>query len=652
MASTLDEYNRACKLGKKAVQKALSDGRYPYLHALDNMIDSRTSMTEITVGTMEIPLDLVAGTVTKGRQESFAKNFMPILGSETEFGTKWILLYNYQMERGISDAIKVIEFMGKFYVSEGNKRVSVLKYLEQPTILADVTRILPPVSDDIEVKIYFEFLEFYKSTQIYNIRFSEEGSYEKLAEAMGLTLGEQWDEDTVMDLKSAFLNFSKAYKAGGGSVFSITEGDAFLVYIGMYRYESLVGALPEEIKKNLANIWKEIRIRANGNQISFSEEPQLQKKSVIPLIDNIMKKSYSEQHPLKIFFIYNGDLTKSRWINGHEQGRKEIEEKYPGIIKTSAVDLMATEEEFDEAVDKAAAEGTELIITTSPIQMEQALRASVKYPNIKFLNCSVHLSHSAVRTYYGRMYEAKFLLGVIAASLAKDHRIGYVSTYPICGNIANINAFAIGASMVDPEAKIYLTWSCLKDEYWREYIKENDLNIVSGPDLIRPTNADNEYGLYSRNDDGSITNIAFPVWNWGKYYDLIVQTVLNGAWDAEAADLKDKAINYWWGMTSGVIDISQCDIIPYCTTKLISAMKKSITSDVCNPFDGELRSQDGIIKPDDSPRLTNEEIIDMNWLNDNVVGSIPKFEELTESAQETVKANGMPIVGRGEMSIT
>ena len=176
MASTLDEYNRACKLGKKTVQKALSDGRYPYLHALDNMIDSRTSMTEITVGTMEIPLDLVAGTVTKGRQESFARNFMPILGPETEFGTKWILLYNYQMEKGISDAIKVIEFMGKFYVVEGNKRVSVLKYLEQPTILADVTRILPPVSDDPEVKIYYEFLEFYKSSQIYNIKFSEEGS--------------------------------------------------------------------------------------------------------------------------------------------------------------------------------------------------------------------------------------------------------------------------------------------------------------------------------------------------------------------------------------------------------------------------------------------------------------------------------------------
>jgi len=653
MASTLDEYNKARKLGNKAVQKALSDGRYPYLHALDNMIGSRTSMPEVTVGTMEIPLDLVAGTVTKGRQESFARNFMPILAPETEFGTKWILLYNYQMERGISDAIKCVEFMGKFYVIEGNKRVSVLKYLQQPTILADVTRILPPVSDDSDVKIYYEFLEFYKSTQIYNIRFSEEGSYEKLAEAMGLTLGEQWDEDTIMDLKSAYLNFSKAYHTGGGSAFSITTGDAFLVYIGMYRYESLKGALPEEIKKNLSQIWQEIRIRANGNQITFSEEPQLQKKTVIPIIDTIIKKpGYSEQHPLKIFFLYNGDVTKSRWINGHEQGRKELEEKYPGIIKTLAADCMESEEEFDEAVDSAAEDGADMIITTSPIQMEHALRASVKYPNIKFLNCSVHLSHSAVRTYYGRMYEAKFLLGVLAASLAKDHRIGYVSTYPICGNIANINAFAIGASMVDPEAKIYLTWSCLKDEYWREYIKENDLKLVSGPDLIRPTNADNEYGLYSRNDDGTISNIAFPVWNWGKYYDLIVQTVLNGAWDVETADNKDKAINYWWGMTSGVIDVSQCDIIPYCTAKLISAMKKSLTSDVCNPFDGELRSQDGIIKTADSPRLTNEEIINMNWLNDNVVGSIPKFEELTEAAQETVKANGMPIVSRGDMSST
>ena len=171
---------------------------------------------------------------------------------------------------------------------------------------------------------------------------------------------------------------------------------------------------------------------------------------------------------------------------------------------------------------------------------------------------------------------------------------------------------------------------------------------VSGPDLIKPKNADNEYGLYTIGENGEITNIAFPVWNWGKYYELIVQTILNDAWDAASADAKDSAINYWWGMSSGVIDIYQCDTIPYETLKLVSIMRKGMTADVINPFDGELRSQDGIVKDALSPKLDNEQIINMNWLCDNVVGSIPTFNELTESAQKAVLANGMPIINDAE----
>lgn len=649
MATAAEDYAKARKQGSKEYQKAQSDGELPYLPALDDLIESRTLLKEESVGTREIPLPQVVGTVTSGRQEAFARNFMPLLPLDTEFGAKWVRVMEYQTTEGIQEAVKVLEYMGKFYVLEGNKRVSVMKYLEMPTILADVTRVLPAQSDDKQVVIYYQFLKFFKCTSIYDILFSEEGSYEKLAESIGQTLDSRWDEDAVMDLKSAYLRFSKAYKSTGTKIKQLTTADAFLMYIGMYKYDSLSDPelTEDDIKKNIQQILPEIKIAENGNQIAFSEEPQLQKKNVIPIIDNIFtKNTYSEKHPLNVLFLYNGDPEVSRWINGHEKGRRELEEYFPGVVKTLACYLKETEEEFEESVEAAAGDGVELIITTSPIQMEYALRAAVKYPQIKFLNCSIHLSHGAVRTYYGRMYEAKFILGALAAILSEDHRIGYVSTYPICGNIASINAFAIGAAMMDPEAKVYLTWSCLKDEYWREFICENKLSIVSGPDLIRPKRADNAYGLYKIDADNNITNIAFPEWKWGRYYQLIVQTILNDAWNAEAEEAKNKAINYWWGMTSGVIDVKLVDDnISYSTRKIISAIKKTITADLCNPFDGELRSQDGIIKEEGTPRLTNEEIINMNWLADNVVGTIPSFDELTENAQKTVKANGMPIVG-------
>lgn len=647
MITVSEEYIKARKQGLKAKQKAVSTGNYPYLPALDDMLEKRSLLKTVSVGTREIPLQQVVGTVTRGRQEAFACNFMPLLESGTEFSSKWISLLEYQINEGIQDAVVVTEYMGKFYVTEGNKRVSVMKYLEMPTILAKVTRVLPKASDDPEVAIYNEFLKFYRCTQIYDIIFTEEGSYDKLAEALNKDYENVWDEDSIKDLKSVFFKFSRAYQAGGGKVMHIGAADAFLVYLEMYKFSDLIDMTEDEMKKSLTTaVWAEIRLHANGHQIAFSEEPQTEKKAVIPIIDNLFSKQpYNEQHPLNILFIYDGDATKSRWINGHEEGRKELENAFPGIVKTLSCDLKTTEEEFDEAVEAAVEDGVELIITTSPVHMENAVRAAIKYPNIKFLNCSVNLSHGVVRTYYGRMYEAKFLLGVIAATLSKDHRIGYVASYPIYGSVANINAFAIGAAMIDPEAKIYITWTGLKGKPWREFVSENNLKIVSGPDLIRPTHADNAYGLYSVDDNGEVTNIAFPELKWGKYYEFIVQTILNDAWNVESDEAKDKALNYWWGMSSGVIDVDMCeDVVSYETRKLIKAMKKTITLDICTPFDGELWGQDGIITGPDSGRLTNEEIVKMNWLNDNVVGRIPSFDDLTEAAQKVVKSCGMPIL--------
>ena len=219
MATAQEDYIKAKKLGSKEYQKAISEGHYPYLPALDNMLENRTTLNEIQIGEMEIPIDFIVGTVTAGRQESFARNFMPLLAPDTEFATKWISLMEYQVSHGIQDPIKVIEFMGKFYVMEGNKRVSVMRYLEQPTIRANITRIMPPQtdSDDKEVKIYNEFLKFFKCTNLYNITFTEENSYTKLATIAGQTLDEVWDEDAVKDLRSAFIAFSISFPACAGA---------------------------------------------------------------------------------------------------------------------------------------------------------------------------------------------------------------------------------------------------------------------------------------------------------------------------------------------------------------------------------------------------------------------------------------------------
>ena len=72
------------------------------------------------------------------------------------------------------------------------------------------------------------------------------------------------------------------------------------------------------------------------------------------------------------------------------------------------------------------------------------------------------MSYSSICTYYGRMYESKFLLGAIAAAMTRSDKLGYVADYPIYGTLANVNAFALGARMINPYVKVYLEWSRMK----------------------------------------------------------------------------------------------------------------------------------------------------------------------------------------------
>ncbi len=183
------------------------------------------------MGLVEIPLDQIAGTKTAGRTTAFASNFMPLLPEDTEFAAKWVSLYHAHLNEGIRDPIKACEFMNRFYVIEGNKRVSVLKYSGAVSIFGQVTRILPAKNDSKEVRIYYEFLDFYKLTSINYLWFSQEGSFPKLLRLVGAKPDQVWTDDEKLDFHSAYIHFTDVFEEKGGRKLSLTFGDAFLLYM-------------------------------------------------------------------------------------------------------------------------------------------------------------------------------------------------------------------------------------------------------------------------------------------------------------------------------------------------------------------------------------------------------------------------------------
>ena len=637
----IEDYQKAKKIGDRAYKKALSSGRSPYVPALDKILKERgeEAPSEIAVGLMEIPVHMVVGTKTEGRQNSFAENFMPILADSSEFAAKWANLIDYQMSEGIQDAIKVYEYMQLFYVQEGNKRVSVMKYLDVPDILADVTRIMPKKTDELQNRIYYEFVDFFSVCPIYEITFSQQGGYQKLAEVMGQSLTEPWSEEAVKNLKAAYLRFAESYLAKGGKDLKMTVADALLVYLDIYTMENLMDESASVLSKQMDRLWKEFITETEDEGAAVVEKPEEAPPSA-GLFDIIRKKpQFSTDKPMRIAFIYNKNPGNSRWIYGHELGRNYLTDKFGGIVETIKFEDCSDDEKLRHAIDAAASDNDDMIITVSPSQMAETFKAAIHYPKIKFMNCSINLSRSAVRTYYSRTYEAKFLMGALAASVCENHQIGYLADYPIYGSAANINAFAIGAALIDPNVKIVLCWSSALNSDWREEMRKSSVRVFSGPDLIKPDEASREYGIYAVGESGDVVNLAAPLWHWGRYYELIVNSILDGSWEKK----KGKAQSYWWGMSSGVIDVFISKKLSYNGVKLVQILKDALINGSFTPFDGELRSQSGIIKRDGDMRLSNEDIIKMNWLCENVVGSIPSIDELVDDAKKVVRVSGINV---------
>ena len=631
---SLSDYTKAYKLGKKNYQYRMLHGELPTLEVLDDIIPTKGTFSEVPLGLVQIPIDQIVGTKTGGRSNAFAANFMPILRETSEFARKWAQLSTSHEEEGIREPIKAFEYMNRFYVQEGNKRVSVMKYYGVVSVPGEVTRIIPNRTNDKENKIYYEFLDFYELTKINYIWFSEEGNFKKLLEAVGKGPDEVWNDDERLEFSSIYRRFMAEYNAEDKGKLSVTVGDAFLAFIKLYGYKEIDQMTTKELKELVEKSWEEFSLLEEDEDVELKMDPNTEKK---PLINMLLPFGISS---LKVAFIYEKTPGSSAWTYAHELGRLHLDQTFPEEVSTVFYDNV-TLDTIDERIEEAIMDGCDIIFTTTPSFVQASVKAAIANPNVRILNCSVNTSHRYIRTYYARMHEAKFLMGAIAGAMSEHNRLAYIADYPIYGSIANINAFALGAKMINPRAEVYLEWTAKKDIDVMESVLEKQVDCISGKDMVIPEEASRFFGIYHLEGD-TARNLAMPLWHWGKFYEQMIRTIMDGTWKYDDDPTSKKAINYWWGMSAGVVDVvCSKNNLPIGTKRLVDLLKETISTGKFNPFSGILYSQGGIVQDDPAKSLTPEEIVTMDWLAENVIGSIPKEEELKEQSKPVVSQQGI-----------
>ena len=141
-------YTDALKLAQKEYRACLSRGTSPFLPVMDDFVPEEKALAGIDLGVVQVPTEFIVGTKSRGRFHAFAANYMPLLDRKSEFAVKWQRLCSAHLSEGIREPIRAFEYMNRYYVAEGNKRVSVLKFFGAPEITGEVIRILPEKNDD------------------------------------------------------------------------------------------------------------------------------------------------------------------------------------------------------------------------------------------------------------------------------------------------------------------------------------------------------------------------------------------------------------------------------------------------------------------------------------------------------------------------
>ena len=588
------------------------------------------------LGLVEIPAESIVGTKTSGRHTAFAPNFMPLLEPDTEFAGKWSNLCDAHLEEGIHTPIIAYEFLNKFYVQEGNKRVSVLKYFDAVRIAGTVTRLVPERNDSLENRIYYEFLDFYKLSKVNDVHFSRLGGYAKLQTLVCKASGESWTDDDRLSFSSFYTMFRQQFLALGGGGLNLTAGDAMLVYLSVYRYADACESTPSQMKQNLEKLWDEVKVLTEPQAVALSLEPKQGPGE--PLLAKL--NIFTKPSELKVVFLHEHNAESSAWVRAHDKGIEALQQAFPDRVFITRKENIEPEVDAEQVLEDVAHDNADVVFTSSARMHTACLKVAAQHPKTRILNCSLNAPHPLVRTYYPRTYEVTYLLGMLAGVMARTDRVGYVAANPVYGIPAAVNAYAQGLKTVRPDAKVVLRWACLPDPaHPLDFSDRPDVEIFYARDNREPEGTHRDYGLVHRMPDGSLQPLGLPVWRWDTFYIEIVRSIFDGAWDSDAAGAR--AVNYWWGMRSGAEEIDYSKDLPAGTLQLLDLMEKMLHEDDLRIFPEDLYAQGHVLHSPEAVVYSPKELMEMDWLDECVEGALPHYDELDVKTHVLMAINGL-----------
>lgn len=325
---------------------------------------------------------------------------------------------------------------------------------------------------------------------------------------------------------------------------------------------------------------------------------------------------------IQVGMILNGAKNDKNWSQSHYEGM-EITAKELGL-RVTYYENVPEDEKCIEYMEKLIDEGCEIIICNSFSFGSYALELAKEYPEICFFHASGVETAANLTTYFGRMYQMRYLSGIVAGLQTKTNQIGYVAAFPISEVNRGINAFTLGVRSVNPDAVVYVEWcnswtdDSLATDATRNLLSSYDIDVLAmHTDSLIPLEIAEEEGIWSigYNTDNSQkytgTFLTAPVWNWEKFYIPRIKECQQGKFEGR---------NYWEGAESGMISLAPLTKhVKPGIKEVVEQKMLEISSGTFDVFYGPIYDRNGTLRVPAEESMSDEAMLnEFDWYVEGV----------------------------------
>ncbi|MGM0431701.1 MAG: BMP family ABC transporter substrate-binding protein [Spirochaetota bacterium] len=332
----------------------------------------------------------------------------------------------------------------------------------------------------------------------------------------------------------------------------------------------------------------------------------------------------SEKEEFTVGFIFTGPIGDNGWTQQHNRGRLALEEELG--VRTLYRENVPNTQESAKVMRDMISQGADVIFATSFGFMDYMMDVAQENPDVKFFHCGGYKQSDNAVNYLGRMYQARYLSGIVAGMKTETKQLGYVAAFEIPEVVRGINAFTLGARSVDPSITVEVIWTHDWNDPPREKEAANAL-IDNGSDVIAqhqsaPANlqAAEARGVWGigyhadMNDAAPEACLTSPYWDWEYYYLREVEEIMNGTWEPE---------NYWGGMEDGTVKLAQLGKnAPEGAEEAVAEVKEQIINGEFDVFGGPLKDNQGETVVPEGSTPSDGELLGMDWLVEGVIGNL------------------------------